>query len=153
MAAINGAVPFLLQGALTGGFQEAFKRKFHGQKADLSDLFLGFQRLGSTIVAHLVIMVFVFLGFLCLIIPGLVLAAMYSFTYLFIVDKRLGYWEAMRASHSVVKQDYVGYTLFLIVLGLLNLAGALCLFVGLLVTIPISMGAIAAAYDQVVGFE
>lgn len=153
MAAVNGAVPFLLQGALTGGFQAAFKRKFRGQKAELSDLFLGFQRFGSTIAAHLVILIFVFLGLLCLIIPGIVLMVMYTFTYLFVIEKRLGYWEAMRASHAVVKQDYLGYTLFLIALGLLNLLGALCLFVGLLVTIPISMGAIAAAYDQAVGFE
>lgn len=153
MAAIGGAIPFLLQGALTGGFQAAFKRKFRGQKAELGDLFLGFQQIVPTLAAHLVILIFVFLGFLFLIIPGIVLAVMYSFTYLFIVDKRLGFWEAMQASHAVVRQDYFGYTLFLLALLLLNVAGAMCLLVGLLVTIPISMGAIAAAYDQAVGFE
>jgi uncharacterized membrane protein len=60
---------------------------------------------------------------------------------------------AMRASHAVVKQDYVGYTLFLIALILLNIAGFLCLLVGLLVTIPISFAAVAVAYRDVVGFE
>jgi uncharacterized membrane protein len=52
-----------------------------------------------------------------------------------------------------VKQDYVGYTLFIIVLGLLNFAGVLCLFVGLLVTIPITFAAISVAYRDAVGFE
>ena len=53
----------------------------------------------------------------------------------------------------MVKQDYAGYTLFIVALGLLNIAGAMCLFVGLLVTIPISMAAVAVAYRDVVGFE
>ncbi|MCU1272570.1 MAG: hypothetical protein JWO48_1, partial [Bryobacterales bacterium] len=75
------------------------------------------------------------------------------FTYLFIIDKKLPFREAMRASAAVVKQDYVGYTLFLIALALLNFAGVLCLFVGVLVTIPITMAAVTVAYRDVVGFD
>jgi uncharacterized membrane protein len=153
MVVANGFCPFLLQGATTAGFQVSFKRKLRGQKADLGDLFQGFQFFVPTLVAHLLISIFAFLAFLCLIIPGLVVAAMYTFTFLFIVDKRMDYGEAMRASHAVVKQDYLGYTLFLIALMALNFVGFLCLIVGLLVTIPISMGAIAVAYQEVVGFE
>jgi uncharacterized membrane protein len=153
MVIINGAIPFLLQGATTAGFQVAFKRKLRGQKADLGDLFLGFPAFVPTLVAHLLISIFAFLGFLCLIVPGLVIAAMYTFTFLFIVDKRMDYRTAMRASREVVKRDYVGYTIFLIALMALNVVGFLCLIIGLLVTIPISMAAIAVAYQEVVGFE
>jgi uncharacterized membrane protein len=150
---INGAVPFLLAGATTAGFQASFKRKLRGEKADLGDLFQGFPFFVPTLVAHLLISIFAFLGSLCLIIPGLVIAAMYTFTFLFVVDKRIDYGMAMRASREVVKQDYLGYTIFLIALMALNIAGLLCLVVGLLVTIPISMAAIAIAYQEVVGFE
>jgi uncharacterized membrane protein len=153
MMVVNGFVPFLLQGATTAGFQGAFKRKLRGQKADLGDMFQGFQFFVPTLVAHLLISLYAFLAFLCFIIPGLVVAAMYSFTFLFIIDKRMDYGAAMRASREVVKQDYVGYTLFLVALMALNIVGALCLIVGLLVTIPISMAAIAVAYQDVVGFE
>ena len=153
MVVMSGAVPFLLQGATTAGFQFSFKRKLRGQKADLGDLFLGFQFFVPTLVAHLLISIFSFLAFLCFIIPGLVVAAMYTFTFLFIIDKRMDYGQAMRASREVVKQDYVGYTIFVIALVALNLVGFLCLVVGLLVTIPISMAAIAVAYKEVVGFE
>jgi uncharacterized membrane protein len=153
MLAISSFVPFLLQGATTAGFEASFKRKLRGQKADLGDLFLGFQFFVPTLVAHLLISIFSFLAFLCFIIPGLVVAAMYTFTFLFIIDKRMDYGQAMRASREVVKQDYVGYTIFVIALVALNLVGFLCLVVGLLVTIPISMAAIAIAYQEVVGFE
>jgi hypothetical protein len=53
----------------------------------------------------------------------------------------------------VVKQDYFGYTMFVIALGLLNIAGVLCLLVGLLVTIPITFAAISVAYQDAVGFK
>jgi hypothetical protein len=77
----------------------------------------------------------------------------YNFSYLFIIDKKLSWREAMRASGAVVKNDYLGYTLFLIALAILNIAGVMCLFVGVLVTVPITMAAITVAYRDVVGFD
>jgi uncharacterized membrane protein len=78
---------------------------------------------------------------------------MYKFAYLFILDKRMDFWPAMQASHAVVKNDYFGFTMFLIVMGLVNLLGLLCCVVGLLVTIPMSIAAITVAYQEIVGFE
>ena len=78
---------------------------------------------------------------------------MFKFTYLFILDKRMDFWPAMMASHETVKGDYFGFTIFLIALGCINLLGALCCIVGLLVTIPLSIAAITIAYQECVGFE
>jgi uncharacterized membrane protein len=78
---------------------------------------------------------------------------MYSFTFLFIVDKRMDFWPAMQASHAVVKQDYVGFTLFVLLLALIGLLGFLCCFVGLFVTVPVTYAAIAVAYKELVGFD
>jgi uncharacterized membrane protein len=153
MMLVNGAVPVLLQGATTAGFQGACLKRLRGQNPEVGDLFTGFQFFGSTLGAHVVISILAFIGVLLFIIPGLVVLAMYNFTYLFIVDKQMDMGTAMRASHAVVKQDYFGYTMFVIALGLLNIAGVLCLFVGLLVTVPITFAAISVAYRDVVGFE
>jgi hypothetical protein len=153
MMLVNGAVPFLLQGATTAGFQIACRKSLRGQKPEIGDLFQGFQFFVPTLLAHIVISILVFIGILFFIIPGLVVAAMYNFTYLFIVDKRMDLGAAMRASHAVVKQDYFGYTMFVIALGLLNIAGFLCLIVGLLVTVPMTFAAITVAYRDAVGFE
>jgi uncharacterized membrane protein len=79
--------------------------------------------------------------------------SMYKFTYLFIVDKRMDFWPAMQASHAVVKQEYFGFLLFLVLMSLLNIGGLICCVVGLLVTIPISFMAITIAYRELVGFE
>ena len=85
---------------------------------------------------------FTFAGTLLCIIPGLVVAAMYKFTYLFIMDKRMDFWPAMQASHAIVKQDYFGFTMFLLALALINILGALCCIVGVFVSIPVTIAAI-----------
>lgn len=146
------SVPFI-QGALIAGFHIFTMKKLAGRRAEFADLFQGFNFFLHTFVASLLIGVFVFLGFLFLIIPGIIIAAMYKFTYLFIVDKRMEFWPAMKASHAVVKNDYFGFTMFLILAFLVNVLGFCCLIVGLLVTLPVTIAAITVAYREVVGFE
>ncbi len=150
---LSMAVPVILQGPMIAGFHIYTMKKLMGQRAELADLFTGFNYFVPTLVASILIGVFVFAGTLLCIIPGLVVAAMYKFTYLFIVDKRMDFWPAMQASHAVVKHDYVGFTLFLVVLALVDILGALCCVVGLFVAIPVTFAAITVAYKEIVGFE
>jgi uncharacterized membrane protein len=65
----------------------------------------------------------------------------------------MDFWPAMEASHAVVKQDYFGFTMFLILAFLVNVLGLLCCVVGLLVTVPLTIAAITVAYKEIVGFE
>ncbi len=150
---ISGAIPFILQGPMLVGMHIVCYRRLMGGRVDLNDLFRGFNYFVPSLAAVVVIAIFATLGFLLCIIPGFVVLAMYQFTYLFIADKKMDFWPAMQASHAVVKQDYFGFTMFVIAAGLLNLLGALLCGVGLLVTIPITYVAITAAYRDVVGFE
>ncbi|HUI55655.1 MAG TPA: zinc-ribbon domain-containing protein [Bryobacteraceae bacterium] len=146
------SVPFI-QGALIAGFHIYTMKKIMGRRAEFGDMFKGFNFFIPTLVASLLIGLFTFLGTLACIIPGLVIAAMYKFTYLFIVDKRMDFWPAMQASHAVVKNDYFGFTMFLILAFLVNVLGLLCCVVGLLVTIPVTFAAITVAYKEIVGFD
>ena len=124
-----------------------------GRPAEFADLFKGFNFFVPTLVASLVISLFVFGGTLLCVIPGLVLAAMYKFTYLFIVDKRMDFWPAMQASHAVVKNDYFGFTMFVVLMALVGMLGFLCCVVGILIAMPVCLAAITVAYKQLVGFE
>jgi uncharacterized membrane protein len=150
---LNGMVPFVIQGPLIVGFHIYCIKKMYNRPAEFADLFKGFNYFVPALVASLLISLFTALGTLLCIIPGLVVAAMYKFTYLFMLDKRMDFWPAMQASHAVVKNDYVGFTLFLVVLALINLLGVLCCIVGVFVTIPLSIAAITVAYRDIVGFE
>jgi uncharacterized membrane protein len=151
--ALNAMVPLILQGPLIAGLHIYCLKRLLGRQTDFGDLFKGFNFFVPALVASLVIALFTFAGTLLCLIPGLVVAAMYKFTYLFIVDKRLDFWPAMQASHNVVRNDYFGFTMFLILLFLVNVLGALCCIVGLLVSIPVTLAAITVAYQELVGFD
>ncbi|MBI4876265.1 MAG: zinc-ribbon domain-containing protein [Acidobacteria bacterium] len=150
-AICNAAVPLILQGPLCAGFMILSFKKLTGRRPAVGDLFRGFNFFVPALVASLLIAVFVFAGTLACIIPGIVVAAALKFTYAFIVDKRMDFWPAIQASHAIVKQDYFGFTMFLIACVLINLLGVICCIVGLLVTVPMTFCAIAAAYHDIVG--
>jgi uncharacterized membrane protein len=143
----------IIQGPLLAGFYIICILKMTGRPADLSDLFSGFHFFVPALVATLVVDLFTLAGTLLCIIPGIVIFAMYMFTYLFIVDKRMDFWPAMRASHAIVRNDYFGFSMFLLTMILVNLLGVLCCFVGVLVSMPVTLAAIAAASRDIVGFE
>jgi len=146
------SVPFI-QGALIAGFHIFTLKKLMGRRAEFGDFFKGFNFFLHTLVASLLIGLFTFLGLLALLIGALVVVTMYKFTFLFIVDKRMDFWQAMQASHAVVKQDYLGFIGFVILAFLVNILGFLCLLVGLFVTIPMTIAAVTVAYKETVGFD
>jgi uncharacterized membrane protein len=150
---LNSVVPIILQGPLIAGFYVVCARKVLYGRFDFGDLFKGFNYFVAALVASILISIFTFIGTLFCIIPGLVLAAMFMFSYLFIIDKRMDFWPAMQASHAIVKNDYVGFTLFFIVVVLVNILGVLCCIVGVLATMPILYAATTVAYKEIVGFE
>jgi uncharacterized membrane protein len=141
------------QGPLQVGFHLHIMKRMYNKRSDIGDLFKGFDYFVPAFVAALLIGIFVFVGSLLCIIPGLVVAAVCKFTYLFILDKRMDFWPAIEASHNVTKNDYFGFTIFLLALAGINVLGFLCCIVGLLVTVPLSIAAITVAYQEVVGFE
>jgi hypothetical protein len=151
--ALNTMVPIIIHGPLIAGLHIFCMKKLLGRRAVFADLFSGFNFFIPTLIASLLIALLVSVGFALCIIPGLILAAMYKFTYLFIVDKRMDFWQAMQASHAVVKNDYFGFTMFVLLLILVNFLGLLCLVIGLLITVPLSFAAITVAYRELVGFE
>jgi uncharacterized membrane protein len=150
---VNSFASIVTQGPLQVGFHLHIMKKMYNKRSDIGDLFKGFDYFVPAFVAALLIGIFVFVGFFLCIIPGLVVAAVCKFTYLFILDKRMDFWPAIEASHNVTKNDYFGFTIFLLALAGINVLGFLCCIVGLLVTVPLSLAAITVAYQEIVGFE
>jgi len=150
---VSGIVPIILQGAMTAGMHIACMVVILRGKAEIGDVFKGFNYFVPTLVACILVSLFTFIGFLLCIIPGFVVIAMYFFVYMFIVDRRMDFWPAMEASHSIVKQNYLGFTLLLLAFMGLHIVGLLACIVGILVTIPIQYAALTVAYRDIVGFH
>lgn len=152
-AILSSVVPIVLQAPMVVGMHIMLVNKMLTGRLDFGDLFKGFNYFLPALLATLVMGIFIFIGMLACIIPGLVVGAMYLFTYLFILDRKMEFWPAMQASHEIVKKNYLGFTFFFLALALLQLAGALLCGVGLLVTIPLYYAAINVAYRDLVGFR
>ncbi len=150
---VAGAVPVVLQGPMYAGYYIYIANRLLYGRAEVGDIFKGFNYFVPALVASLLIGVFAFVGILLCILPVFVVGALFMFTYLFIVDKRMDFWPAMMASKDLVSKNWFGFTMFFILLCLLQILGALMLLVGLLVTVPIMYAAVTVAYRDLVGFE
>ncbi|MGH9340465.1 MAG: hypothetical protein ACRD1R_12965 [Acidobacteriota bacterium] len=142
-----------LMGPVYAGMAVAGLRMARSQRTEVQDFLDGFRYFLAAFLSSLLIFVFVVVGLIFLIVPGLVITAMYLFTFHFIVDRHQDFWQAMESSRKVVSRDYFGFTLFVVLLGIINALGLAFFWVGILLTLPVSYLATTAAYLDVLGTE
>ena len=119
-----------------------------GQKMDIGDLF-DFTKWVEKIFGPIVLGILIGIGFLFLVIPGIIFAIWWTFSPCVLADRpNLSFTDAMKASRNVAKGNWIRLILLFIVLGLLQILGVICLGVGLLVTIPVGHVALYFAYAQ-----
>jgi uncharacterized membrane protein len=92
--------------------------------------------------------ILVIVGLILFIIPGIIAILALMFSNYLIVDKGLSFVEAMKKSYRITRPHWMQLFLFLIILVVFNVAGALLLFIGLLISVPVSMLAMAHAYRK-----
>jgi uncharacterized membrane protein len=62
---------------------------------------------------------------------------------------KVGAWEAMEASRKIIQKRFFQFFALILAVALINILGILCLFVGLLVTVPMSYAIFYAAFDDI----
>lgn len=95
-------------------------------------------------LGQLLVGVIVLIGFLLLVVPGVILMLGLLFSSYLIVDKKKGPIEAIKESWRITDGHKWQLLLFVLAIVGINLLGLLALLVGLLVTIPVS--ALAAVH-------
>lgn len=121
---------------------------FDQDHAEVKDLFAGTSRFWRALGGAILYTFIVFIGLLLLIVPGIIWAIKYQFFYYLIVDKNCSIGEAFAQSAIITHGYKVNLFIFGFVLGLVNLLGVLCLFVGLFATIPTSWLATTRVYRE-----
>jgi uncharacterized membrane protein len=102
-------------------------------------------------LAGLVSSLLISLGFLLCIIPGIYLLVAWTFALVLVADRKLDFWPAMELSRSVVTLRWWQLFALLLVNFLLMTAGFLACIIGSFITFPITVGAIAYAYEDIFG--
>ncbi len=92
------------------------------------------------------------LGFMLLVIPGVILSVWWLYALFFLVDRNLGFWEAMSASRDAVSRTgfFNHFVVFLIVC-VLNALGSALSGLGTLVTLPFTLVLLSQVYSDVSG--
>ncbi len=81
----------------------------------------------------------------------MVLSTMWIFAFPLVIDKGLGFWQAMELSRKTVLRRFWSVFGLLVVCGLIAVVGCLALIIGIFVAMPVCMAAMAAAYDELFG--
>lgn len=143
-------IRLLINPPLVAGFYIVALEAFKEKSVEFGDFFKGFEKFVQLNLLNYVMLIILLLGLVLLLIPGIYLSIAYGLALPIILDNNLNFWAAMESSRKIVTKHWSEFFLFSLLLGLINLGGALLLGLGLLVTIPLSSCAIVAAYEDIV---
>lgn len=122
-----------------------------GKPVETADLFQRADQALPYFIASVIVGIMVGIGFIFLIIPGIYLAITFGFFGYNIVDKEHGIVESIEQSAAITNAQKGDLFVFGVALFLFNLAGAIALGIGLLITVPVSMLALAYVYRKLSG--
>jgi uncharacterized membrane protein len=143
---IGTCIQFVIGGAIMVGIWRALLGMIGGRAPQVGMMFEGFDRFGEAFLAMLVSTILIGLGFIALIVPGIILAVMWIFAFPVVGETNLGFWEAMRQS-AVLTEGY-RWRLFVLLLAnvLVILLGVLCLCIGVFVAEAVCLTSLGLAY-------
>jgi uncharacterized membrane protein len=139
---INFALGTLVSMGATAFFLAAHD---HPDTVDLSTLWHPrpfWKFVGASILLSLAIAI----GFVLLIVPGIIFGLMFMFATLIVIEREAGPIDALNASNQLTRGHKWPLLGFVLLLVLINLLGVLALVVGLLVSIPVTTLAFVHAY-------
>jgi hypothetical protein len=137
---------------LMAGLFKYYIKLIRAEGPTIADAFAGFSPLaGQLLLLGLVTGFLNTLGFILCILPGIYLSVSWIFALPLVVDRNLGFWDAMELSRKVVAKHWFIVFAFLLVIGLLAACGIIACCVGVFVTMPIASIALMYAYEDIFG--
>lgn len=142
----NGVVSFVGQVITTLATAGLLKMAFDavdGREVSLSTMLEGWDKV-QVLVATILVGIATFIGIVLCVIPGIVVAVLCAFTTAFVVDKKLGAVDAIKASIDLVRNNAASVIVWILLAIMCLVVGAIACGVGLLVAFPVIL--ISQAY-------
>ncbi len=143
---VSFIVSVLFKAALTRGSLD----ELDGRKPDIA-AFFNLKNLSAVFIIAIIVGIATMIGFILLIIPGLIVMFLTWYALPFALDHNQDAITAIKSSYELTSKHFG--SLFLLALACvgLNIVGAILCLVGLLVTIPITLIASTYAYRVLTG--
>jgi uncharacterized membrane protein len=137
---------------LIAGLYKYYLKLIRGESAGIADAFSGFgPATGQLALLGLVSGILNMLAFCLCVLPSVYLTVAWTFSIPLVVDRGMGFWQAMELSRKVVTKHWFLVFALVLVVGLVAVAGIIACCIGLLVTIPIAWVALMYAYEDIFG--
>ncbi|MGC4934394.1 hypothetical protein ACLQ3C_12005 [Gordonia sp. DT30] len=143
---VSGILSVLVEAAFTRGALN----ELDGRKPAFGDFF-NWNNLAQVFLAAILVWAITTIGFILIIIPGLIATFLLWYTLAFAIDRDLSATDAIKGSFELTSKNVGTLLLLAIVVVLLNIVGAVLCLVGLLVTGPVTLIASTYAYRVLSG--
>jgi uncharacterized membrane protein len=135
---------------LAGAYKSAMKQ-LRGEAFSIGDLFSGGDCFLRVLGVILLIAILGSIGAMLCILPGLIVQGLCFFAIPLVVERGMGPVAAIQASIEATKKDWLMFTAFAFVVGLIAGAGAILCYVGMLASYPLLFLITSVAYRDVFG--
>jgi len=148
LAALLSLTVILLGPAMAGLFAMGLKA-YRGESVSAGDVFAGFQNAGNNIILGFVFIAASLIGSFIPVVGSFIAAGLFIFLFPVALDKGLGVGEAINKSIQYFKSGWLQMIILAFVAGIIGGIGAVACAVGAIVTAPLGLLIIVAAYRQV----
>ncbi|MFC2000429.1 glycerophosphoryl diester phosphodiesterase membrane domain-containing protein [Chloroflexota bacterium] len=93
----------LIVGPIDYGVSFAHLKAARGDKLQITDMFQVFQNYWNAVLASILVSIIIFIGFVLLIIPGIIFACKLAFTPYLVVDQKMDVMEAIKGSWNMTR--------------------------------------------------
>lgn len=154
----RAGVGFLVSVITSFVIMGVFLRLSRGESVTFDNLFTGLSgnKFFHYFLVTIIVSVFILVGLVLLIIPGIIVAIMTSFTTYILLDQKDGlswkgtaFWQAIKQSKKMTHGVKWQIFKFFVIVFLLNILGIIALGVGVLFTIPTTGIAMALVYEKI----
>jgi hypothetical protein len=142
----------LILGPLMAGFYIFGLKRLKGEQPAFGDFFAGFRLFLPLFLLGLVRGLGISIGSMFLLLPGIYLAVAWTFSSLLVIDRKIGFWDAMMFSMKVVNSKF-WHILGLVLLLAVVMSIASSFVVGFLFSTPFHYLVILAAYARIFGLQ
>jgi uncharacterized membrane protein len=137
---------------LTAGLLKYYLKLIRGERAGIADAFSGFgPALGQLVLLGLASGFLSLIGYCLCILPGIYLTVSWMFAVPLVIDRGMGFWEAMEFSRKVVAKHWFLLFALQLVCGLLAICGLIACCIGVLVSMPFGTATLMYAYEDIYG--
>jgi uncharacterized membrane protein len=152
MVALTWLLTMTLQPLFMAGLYKYYLKHIRGEETDIADAFAGLTTMTlQLLLLGLVMGLLTLLGMALCVVPGLYLSVAWFFATPLVIDRKIGFWDAMMLSMRMINKHWFTVFALIFAVGLFGACGICALCIGIFVTLPIAYVALMYGYEDVFG--